>query len=236
MQLKKLLTVVLFFTPVLVWADINSNCSQFTPAGAPTYLAQPGDQELCRINYAVIHRCSTKTPAAVFEHVTTTAVSGKATRKNNFRADTDVTVNCRATLDDYAGPEYDRGHMAPAGDNTASTEIMSQSFYLSNMVPQVPNNNRGIWRQLESQVRGYVTSTPGDFYVVSGPIYDAGYENIGNSVGVPTRLFKIIYEKKFGNTMAYLMPNGPLLVTDLPKYQTTVQAIEEATGFKFLFK
>jgi endonuclease G len=233
--MKKLL-LLLLFAPLVVAAQINQECPQFTANGTPQYVAHVGDQELCRVNYAVIHRCSTKTPAAVFEHVTTAAVSGSARRKNNFRADTDVTANCRAVLDDYTGPEYDRGHMAPAADNTASAEVMSQSFYLSNMIPQVPNNNRGIWRQLEIQVRNQVLATPGDFYVVSGPIYDAGYKNIGNGVGVPTRLFKIIYDKKSKNVTAYLMPNDPLPVADLPKYKTTVPVIEAVTGFKFRFE
>jgi DNA/RNA endonuclease G (NUC1) len=71
---------------------------------------------------------------------------------------------------------------------------------------------------------------------VSGPIYDAGYKNIGNGVGVPTRLFKIIYDKKSKNVTAYLMPNDPLPVADLPKYKTTVPVIEAVTGFKFRFE
>jgi endonuclease G len=202
--------------------------------GVPQYQAQPGDQELCRTNYAVIHRCSVKAPVAVFEHLTIASMTGPAKRKDNFRADPQVHEQCRATLADYAtvGRTHDRGHMAPAGNNTQNDQVMSESFFLSNMVAQVANNNRGIWKQLETWERDWA-SKGGDFYIVSGGIFDPGHPVTGNGLGIPTRLYKLIYERNSGQTMAYLMPNGPLPVKDLPKYQTTVQAVEQATGMRF---
>jgi endonuclease G len=231
--MKKLL-LILLFAPLSVLAQIAQQCPQFTAAGAPQYQPQPGDQELCKKNYAVIHRCSVKAPVAVFEHVTMAAMTGPAKRRDDFRADPTVHAECRATLQDYAGRPYDRGHMAAAANNTQSAEIMSESFFLSNMVPQNPNNNRGIWRQLEIWTRDWAKA--GDFYVVSGAIYDPGYQTIGNGVGVPTRLYKIIHNRSTGQTQAYMMPNAPLPVKDLPKYQTTVAEVEQATGFKFNFR
>lgn len=230
----KQILISLLFVPLLAFAGIADQCPQFVATTAPQYQAQAGDQELCKTNYAVIHRCSVKAPVAVFEHVTMAAISGPAKRKNNFRADPEVHEQCRATLQDYAGRPYDRGHMAAAANNTQTAEIMSESFFLSNMVPQVPNNNRGIWRQLEIWTRDW--SRGGDFYVISGAIYDPGYLTIGNGVGVPTRLYKIIHDKRTGQTQAYMMPNGPLPVADLPKYQTTVPAVEQATGMRFNLK
>jgi endonuclease G, mitochondrial len=232
--MKKLLLALVLCVPVITLAQINQQCPQFTAAGAPQYQAQPGDQELCKKNYAVIHRCSVKAPVAVFEHVTIAAITGPAKRKNDFRADPAVHAECRATLQDYAGRPYDRGHMAAAANNTQSAEIMSESFFLSNMIPQVPNNNRGIWRQLEIWTRDWAKG--GDFYVVSGAIYDPGHLTIGNGVGVPTRLYKIIHDRRSGQTQAYMMPNAPIPVADLPQYQTTVSAVEQATGMRFNLK
>jgi endonuclease G len=205
--------------------------------GVPQYQAQPGDQELCRTNYAVIHKCSVKAPIAVFEHLTIAAMTGPARRKDNFRADPQVHEQCRATLADYAtvGRTHDRGHMAPAGNNTQNDQIMSESFFLSNMVAQVANNNRGIWKQLETWERDWA-SKGGDFYIISGGIYDPGHPVTGNGLGIPTRLYKLIYERTSGQIMAYLMPNAPLPVADLPKYQTTVPAVEQATGMRFNLK
>ena len=232
---KILLTIALILSATLAHAGINQSCGQFTAAGAPQYQAKAGDQEICHKNYAVIHSCSAKGPVAVLEHLTVAAMSGTATRKDDFRPDPQVTPNCSATLADYAtvGKTHDRGHMSPAKNNTINPEIMSESFFLSNMVPQVANNNRGIWKQLEMQERQWATAPGTDFYIISGGIYDQGHAKTGNGLGIPTRLYKIIIEKNSKKVMAYLMPNTALPVADLPKYQTTIQAVEQATGFKF---
>lgn len=234
--MKKLLFVLLF-APLSVFAQIAQQCPQFLPNGPVAYQAQPGDQELCKTNYAVIHKCSVKAPIAVFEHLTIAAMTGPAKRKDNFRPDPQVYPQCSASLADYAtvGKTHDRGHMAPAGNNTQNDQIMSESFFLSNMVAQNNNNNRGIWKQLETWERDWA-SKGGDFYIISGGIYDPGHPVTGNGLGIPTRLYKIIHERTSGQTMAYLMPNAPLPVADLPKYQTTVPAVEQATGMRFNLK
>ena len=232
--MKKLLLLVLL-TPLLALAQINQQCPQFTVNGAPQYQAQPGDQELCKTNYAVIHRCSVKAPVAVFEHLTIATMSGPAKRKDNFRPDPQVAPQCQATLADYAtvGRTHDRGHLSPAGNNTTNDQIMSESFFLSNMVAQVANNNRGIWKQLETWERQWAAQPGTDFYIISGGIYDPGHPVTGNGLGIPTRLYKIIIEKNSKNVQAYMMPNAPLPVADLPKYQTTMTEVERATGMQF---
>jgi endonuclease G len=233
--LKKVLAIIVTAFAMMgsALAAINQQCPQFTAYGAPVAEFSSGTQQLCKKNYAVIHSCTVKNPVAVMEHITPQAISGPATRKDDFREDPAVTPNCRSRLQDYAGQPYDRGHMSAAAGNTQTAEIMSESFFLSNMVPQVPNNNRGIWRILEMQIRDQVKSSGQGLYVISGAIFDPGFQKIGNGVGVPTRLFKIIINKQTGNATAYLMPNGPLPVADLPKYRTTVQAVEQATGMRF---
>ena len=232
--MKKLLVLILF-APVLVLAQINAQCPQFTVNGTPQYQPGPGDQELCKTNYAVIHRCSVKAPVAVFEHLTPATMSGPARRRDNFRPDPAVAPACQAQLSDYAvlGRTHDRGHMSPAGNNTINDAVMSESFFLSNMVAQVANNNRGIWKQLETWERDWATAPGTDFYIISGGIFDPGHPMVGNGLGVPTRLYKIIIEKNSQKVMAYLMPNTALPVQDLPKYQTTMAEIEQATGMQF---
>ena len=226
--------VLLATASFVAHAQINAQCPQFTVNGTPEYTAQPGDQELCKTNYAVIHRCSVKAPVAVFEHLTPAAMSGPAKRRDNFRPDPAVLPECQAQLSDYAtvGKTHDRGHMAPAGNNTQNDAVMSESFFLSNMVAQVANNNRGIWKQLETWERDWA-GKGGDFYIISGGIYDPGHPVTGNGLGIPTRLYKIIIEKQSATVMAYLMPNTALPVQDLPKYQTNMATIEQATGMRF---
>lgn len=235
LQLNKfLLAVSLFLSAVSAQAGIKESCPQFT-AGAPTYTANPGDQELCHLNYAVIHSCVAKAPVAIFEHLTVASISGPAKRKDNFHSDAAVTPACSASLADYAivGRTHDRGHMAPAKNNTQNDLIMSESFNLSNMVPQLANNNRGIWKQAETFERQWAAVAGTDYYIISGGIFDAGSKKIGSGLTIPTRLYKIVYEKNSKKATAWLMPNAALPVADLPKYITTVQAVEAATGIKF---
>jgi endonuclease G len=71
-------------------------------------------------------------------------------RTNDFREDYKVTTGS-ASLSDFKGSGYDRGHLAPAGDMKWSSTAMSESFYMSNMSPQKPGFNRGIWKKLESR-------------------------------------------------------------------------------------
>jgi endonuclease G len=230
---KLVLALLLVSSSVL--AGINQTCPQFTAAGAPQYTAGAGDQEICHANYAVIHRCDVKAPLAVFEHLTQAAMSGPSKRKDNFRPDPLVTPACSATLADYAtiGKTHDRGHMAPAANNTQNDLIMGESFYLSNMQPQLANNNRGAWRLLESFERE-LAKAGGDYYIISGGIWDQGYTKTGNGLGIPTRLYKIIYEKNTKKVRAYLMPNAPISpATSWPTYETTVSAVEQAAGLKF---
>lgn len=233
--MKKILAILLF-VPLAVLAQIAQQCPQFLPNGPVAYQARPGDQELCKLNYAVIHRCDVKAPVAVFEHLTPAAMSGPAKRKDDFRPDPQVFPQCQATLADYAtvGKTHDRGHLSPAANNTQNVQIMSESFYLSNMVAQVANNNRGAWRLLESAERQWATAPGTDFYVISGGIYDPGHPKTGNGLGIPTRLYKIIVERNSRQVQAYLMPNAPISpATSWPQYQTSLDEVERATGIRF---
>jgi endonuclease G, mitochondrial len=234
--MKKFLLAVVLFAPLVVLAQINKQCPQFTVNGTPQYQAQPGDQEICHMNYAVIHRCSVKAPVAVFEHLTVAAMTGPAKRKDDFRLDPLVTPQCQAQLADYAtvGKTHDRGHMAPAANNSQNEQIMSESFFLSNMLAQVANNNRGAWRLLESAERQWASAPGTDFYIISGGIFDQGHPVTGNGLGIPTRLYKIIIEKNSRRVQAYLMPNAPISpATSWPQYQVPMVAVEQATGMRF---
>ena len=231
----KLFLVLLLITFNVSAGTIDEQCKDLTAFGAPQYQPHAGDQEICHANFAIIHRCDVKAPVAVFEHLTSEDMSGPAKRKDNFHPDAAVTKECSATLADYAtvGKTHDRGHLSPAANNTQSPEIMSESFDLSNMVAQVANNNRGIWKQLETQERAAVATSGTDYYIISGGVFDKGHPVTGNGLGIPTRLYKIIIEKNSKTVQAYLIPNTALPVADLPKYQVPISEVEKATEMKF---
>jgi len=75
-------------------------------------------------------------------------VYGTVKRTDNFRSDPKVKTGS-ATLADYKGSGYDRGHLAPAADMKWSATAMSESFYMSNMSPQRPDFNREFGKEKE---------------------------------------------------------------------------------------
>jgi len=214
---------------------IDSKCPQFVAFGAPVEHVAAG-QYICKKNYAIHYRYDTKTAEYVVEHPTKAAITGTSKRKDDFRPDPDVAKQYQSQLADYAtaGNIYDRGHLVPAGNNTQSDAIMSESFFLSNMIPQIANNNRGIWKQVETHVRTLAVDND-SIYVISGTIYDAGYTTIGpNKVGVPTRVFKVIIDKKHNKAVGFIFPNKALPVADLPKYKVPVATVEKESGINFM--
>ena len=91
-----------------------------------------------------------------------------AKRTNNFRADPSISTGS-AHPSDYTRSGFDRGHLAPAADMSFSQQAMSDSFFMSNMSPQRPQFNRGIWGKLEKQIRRFA-NREGMIVVVTGPI------------------------------------------------------------------
>lgn len=128
-------------------------------------------------------------------------------RSNKFMPDPFV-LSQTATNADYAKSGYDRGHLAPAADMSWSLQVMQESFYYSNMSPQLPGFNRGIWKKLEEQVRAWALQYD-TLYVVTGPILEAGLPSIGpNAVSVPKAYFKALIAPQQQKGIAFVMPNA----------------------------
>ena len=152
---------------------------------------------------------------------------GQEERKNNFRVDPFV-ITKSAELSDYKGSGYDRGHLVPAADMNRNETAMSESFYLSNISPQLPSFNRGIWRQLETQIREW-SMVYDTLYVVTGPILEFGYKTIGlNEVAIPQFYYKAIYAKNHGKMIGFILPNEGSK-EDILSFQVTIDEIEKQT-------
>jgi len=136
---------------------------------------------------------------------------------------------------DYTRSGYDRGHLAPAGDFKFSQRLTKQSFYMSNISPQAPQFNRGIWKELEDQVRAWARRDRG-LYVVTGPVLKPGLETIGkkNEVAVPEQYYKIILycNSPSIRIVGFLLNNEP---SDEPlqSFVVPVDQIERLTGIDF---
>ena len=104
--------------------------------------AGPEDQIIAHKAYAFQYNEAHEQAAWVLYRITAEQLQASVSRTDDFRRDGAVTTGS-ATLADYRRSGYDRGHLAPAAAMAWSQEVMSESFYLSNMSPQDPGFNRG---------------------------------------------------------------------------------------------
>lgn len=208
---------------------IDDKCPQHVVWGAPQIYKEGNNQYLCRIGYAVNYNYATKVPYFVVETIRGDQLVKSVSRKDDFREDLEVPVNYRATLKDYAGAGYDRGHMAPAADFTYSAQAMSESFFLTNMMPQNPSNNRGIWKYTEELTR-YYAQKYGQVYVITGTFFDATSPVIGNGVYVPTYVWKVVIDPRNVRSIVFFYPNKKLDPKEIEKYVISISELEQYTG------
>ena len=161
------------------------------------------------------------------------ALTKEAQRTNRFRRDPEIPTGS-ATTADYRRSGYDRGHLAPAADMAFSVQTMADSFFMSNMSPQKPAFNRGIWKRLEEQVR-QIAIREKAIYVVTGPILPKKKTvTIGaNQVTVPTHYYKVIFDLTPPRKMiGFILPNEGSN-RPLEDFAVTVDVVEKATGLDF---
>jgi len=228
-------SLFVFFSFFTLTASLQAgpleDCAEFAKYGIPSN----DGTLLCRTGYLTAHDSEFKTPIWVIEHLTREKAQEKLKRKDNFRPDPELTPGNRAELSDYKGSGYDRGHMAPSADFGWSPEAMDQSFLLSNMVPQDGDNNRRIWAALEALVRDWAIAR-GEVYIYTGPVYmdDKAEKTVGkNEVGVPDLLFKVVFDPRKKEAIAFLLPNRGVDTNDLTPYIIPVRDIEYTTGLNF---
>ena len=164
--------------------------------------------------------------------------TGDADRKyEQFKPDP-AADNGTALPSDYTRSGYDRGHLAPAGDFKFSQRIMRETFFMSNITPQAPQFNRGIWSDLENQVRVWARRDNG-LYVITGPVLKPGLPTIGkaNEVSVPEKFYKVILycNKPDIRMIGFLLNNEPS-TESIRQFVVPVDLIEQLTGIDFFPK
>lgn len=135
---------------------------------------------------------------------------------------------------------YSRGHQVASSDRTKSKELNRQTFYYSNMTPQIQAFNGGIWLQLERAVQDLVKSTNDTIYMVTGAgFYDRAKAKItktksGQITPIPDYYYKLMARKINGkySTIGYLLDHN-LRDGDFRPHKKTVKEIEKITGFTF---
>ena len=212
----------------------NAACAVQVPYGAPKVSAKLDTTLICRQGYYTMHDNQAKIPVWTAWVLTPEHVNGCVPRSNKFTADQILPADKRATPKDYDGSGYDQGHIANDSHQSWDVNVELESFYMSNMTPQLPGFNRGIWKLLETSTGAWTFSTQHPMAIQAGAIYDVTKDKkIGNGVDVPTGFYKIVTDTKTGATLAFLFEHKEGQGNDLTVVQSTVAAIEKASGIKF---
>lgn len=138
---------------------------------------------------------------------------------------------------------YDRGHQIPSGDRTRSYSINAQTFYYTNMTPQIGQKmNQAIWADLENAVRKWYSATD-TLFVITGAMPTTAadktikyaQDNDGKNIAIPKYYFKVLARKVSGQfqTVAYKLDNVSYSHRDYNVGILSVKELEEMTGFTF---
>ena len=204
--MKPLIALALFLIPGTAFA---SPCDQFYPNGKE--IVVPNTKVLCNSFFAIVYDDDRN--ANILSTEIAQERLKKTPRTDDFRADKRIADS--PTPADYTNSGYDRGHMVPAANADDPNEL-SDTFFMTNMTPQLPSVNRVAWKNLEERVR----SVPFK-WVVTGAHYSKNPKVIGkNKVPVPDFLYKVAFFES-GNVAVYIVDNL------VPKSQVSTMKLEE---------
>ena len=212
------------------------------PSNATTNVGQPLNYLMEKPQYALSYNRDNGEANWVSWHLDSSWL-GSAPRQNDFRNDTTLPAGWyQVQATDYSGSGFDRGHMCPSADRTITVAANSATFLMTNMIPQLPANNQGVWANLESYARTLVTSG-NELYIVSGG-QGLQYFIANGHVAVPAQTWKVIIVLTNGTndvgrvttttrTIAVVIPNSGSINSDWRTYRVSVDQVEALTGFDF---
>lgn len=169
-----------------------------------------------------------------YELTSREAISKKHDRTNKFVPDP-MVKGTTAKNEDYTRTGYDKGHLAPAGDMKWSAKAMRESFYFSNICPQKPGLNRGIWKDLEEQARLWAKENR-SLRVVTGPVISDDMKRLGkHRVGVPKSFYKVMCMIVDGRVegVGFIFENRGYDKTPLRSMMIPIDSVEKVTGIDF---
>jgi len=212
-------------------ADSDGNDNIFF--GVPK---SPADTVLNRIGYSLGYSDSLKLALWVSYYSRKDWVDASPLTGRKFKPDPDIPPQFAAKNSDYYGSGYDRGHLAMQADMRGrSVQCELEACYLSNVAPQVPRFNRGIWLELEEKIRDYVRRD-GDCWIITGPVFFGPVKKtIGeDSIPVPDAFYKIVVDTVRGTLVAaaFVIPNKS---SQFPpdSFAVSIDSVEALTHIDF---
>lgn len=170
---------------------------------------------------------------------------GSSGRSPIFYVDTNLPPNfIWVGTGDYSGSGFDRGHMCPSADRTDHVSNNVAVFYMSNVIPQTPENNQGVWAQFETYCRT-LASSGNEILITCGPSGFNGTRLPTGHVAIPSNTWKtvVVVPTGAGTALSRLtltnrvitirIPNTSTVTTPWQQYVTSARTIELETGFNF---
>lgn len=250
MKIKKIITLLLLLSlPFVCFAsDIPDlyRTQLFTYGGLP--IAQqngPQFKILVNIGYAVGYSEDLKNPLWAVYRLGNKKTDSVQEWERPWNFVVDIRTDSKVTHEDYESSGYDRGHMVP---NAAILEQYGQmaqleTFLISNVCPQTPGLNRGIWETLEAKIKDEISQDDTTnkqvhgVYVITGPIFKKNPpDKLNSGIAIPDEFYTIIsFQKGYLSTMkavSFIFPQV-LQGNNFMDYVTTIDEIERVTGLEF---
>jgi endonuclease G len=197
-----------------------------------------------RPQYALAYRNTLGTPLWVSWHLS--AQDQGNVDRGKFQPDKDLPEGfTRLTPRDYTGTGFDRGHMCPSADRTATEEDNDATFLMTNIVPQAPGNNQGPWKELEDYCRE-LTKQGNELYIVAGP-GGSKRKLARGRLNVPQFTWKVavVLPESDGDDLARINAQTRVIAVKMPNlstirsrpwqsFRTTVRDIEQETSLNLL--
>lgn len=234
-------------------APVPLHLTMGNPSNARTDGSDPDNLLISKYQYALAYTNSRGSARWVSWHLGS-AWLGNAERCDCFQPDTELPDGYfQAQTWDYVGSGFDRGHLCPSSDRDATDADNAATFLLTNIMPQAPQLNQGIWVELEVYARSLV-SDGNELYIMAGGYGNGGTGSqggttttlAGGAIAVPARYWKVLL----------IIPNGDddlervnadtrVIAVDIPNtqaasalpwasYRVSVNAIEDSTGLNLL--
>jgi endonuclease G len=194
-----------------------------------------GEEIVNHSAYTLSYNDEHEQPNWVVHMVTKDILYGAVSRTNDFRPDPDLKCGSMDSVD-YWNSGYDRGHLAPSADFRWSLNALSESYYYSNMSPQVADLNRGAWSKLENQGREWSLDC-NELFVVTGPVLKPNLPKVQQGsfrLSIPEYYYKIfvdLYGPEY-KAIAFIMPNKKI-DDPIMNYVVSIDEIEKKTGIDF---
>ncbi|MCB9361583.1 MAG: DNA/RNA non-specific endonuclease [Flavobacteriales bacterium] len=211
-----------------------------------------GEEVISHLAYSLVYDENHEQAKWVAHIIAVDIVDGKASRSNNFRVDPLIKTGSATEKDyflktkkageknkyEYDGFGYDRGHLAPSADFKWNKKALSESFYYSNMSPQLADFNRKKWAKLEGLMRAYVEENSQQIFIVTGPILNDSLpviERGENQVSIPEYFYKIALDLTNKKAIGFIMPNKDVK-NPIASFAMSINEIEIATGIDFFYQ